>query len=226
MAKQIKFPLVMKNGVQVRDIETLRENFDIVSAIEYFTTGKLERWLESNYYDDILEKIQRLTGSEEDFAKVLAEALGAELKDGSFDSTDIIRQTKLKEELKRYIEEKELEDMEYIAESQKNLEMLVDAGHKKIYLYGDEFTILKQMENVECIGINAPIISVQAESREEFRNQNIKLKGVKFVNTETKKIAMDEPIIDEYYTVLDVLTSYIGKVKKEMRGSRHGKDYI
>ena len=158
--------------------------------------------------------------------RFLAEALGAELNAGSFDSTDIIRQTKLKEELKRYIEEKELEDMEYIAESQKNLEMLVDAGHKKIYLYGDEFTILKQMENVECIGINAPIISVQAESREEFRNQNIKLKGVKFVNTETKKIAMDEPIIDEYYTVLDVLTSYIGKVKKEMGGSRHGKDYI
>ena len=63
--KRIKFPLVMKNGVEARDIEGLRENFDIVTAAQYFSNGKLERWLENNYYDDILEAVKELDSNQE-----------------------------------------------------------------------------------------------------------------------------------------------------------------
>ena len=51
MAKRIKFPLIMKNGAEVRDIDGLRERFDMESVAEYFFNGKLEKWLENNYYD-------------------------------------------------------------------------------------------------------------------------------------------------------------------------------
>ena len=41
MAKKIKFPLEMRDGVQVRDIEELREYFDIEKALGYLLDGKL-----------------------------------------------------------------------------------------------------------------------------------------------------------------------------------------
>lgn len=226
MAKQIKFPLIMKNGIEVRSIEELRENYDMVSVIEYFTTGKLKRWLESNYYDDILEKIQDLTGEDDDFTKRLAEALGVPVGGTSFDSKDIIRQTRLKEELKRYVNEKELEDMEYIAESQQDLERFIDLGYKKIYLHGKKFMLPRRMKNTECIGINTPVVSIEAESREEFRNQNIKLQNIEFADNEVRKIAINEPVLDEYLEMLNVVTTYIGKLQKEMGGNNGGKDKI
>ncbi len=76
--KRIKFPLVMKDGAEARGIEELREHFDAGLAAEYFSNGKLERWLENNYYDDILEAVQKLDGSEADFGQKLSEALGVQ----------------------------------------------------------------------------------------------------------------------------------------------------
>ena len=42
MAKKIKFPLEMKDGVMVRTIEELRENFDVEKLVEHYESGKLE----------------------------------------------------------------------------------------------------------------------------------------------------------------------------------------
>lgn len=216
MAKQIKFPLIMNNGVEVRSIEELRENFDIVATIEYFTIGKLQRWLESNYYDDILKEIENLTGEEEDFSQKLSEAIGVAINGNCFYGKDIIRQTKLKEELKRYVSEKELNDMEHIAESQQDLERFINAGYKKIYLFGKKFTLPKYMKNMECVGINKPVISVEAESREEFRSQNIKVRDVEFTDSEIRKIVIDEPILDGYLEAIKVLTVCLGEVAKKV----------
>ena len=66
----------MKHNVEVRNIEELRENFDIESVMTYFLRGTLNRWLANNYYDDILESIQKLTGEEENIDQMLANALG------------------------------------------------------------------------------------------------------------------------------------------------------
>ena len=38
----IKFPLEMRNGVQVRNITELRENFDAEKVVGYFLEGKLK----------------------------------------------------------------------------------------------------------------------------------------------------------------------------------------
>ena len=118
--KRIKFPLVMKNGKEVRDIEALRENFDIESTAEYYSNGKLERWLENNYYDDILEKVWKLTGNETDFGERLADALGAEWNTSEkINLQSIMKQTELREQLKPYVSEERLEGMEHIADTQE-----------------------------------------------------------------------------------------------------------
>ncbi|WP_044973331.1 DUF6273 domain-containing protein [Ruminococcus sp. HUN007] len=42
--EHIKFPLIMKNGVQVRSVEELRNHADIESVMKYYFSGHLNRW--------------------------------------------------------------------------------------------------------------------------------------------------------------------------------------
>lgn len=42
MAKKIRFPLEMENGVEVRSMEELRDNFSISRVLSYLKNGKLE----------------------------------------------------------------------------------------------------------------------------------------------------------------------------------------
>ena len=215
--KKIKFPLVMKNGEEVRDIEALRENFDIESAAEYYSNGKLERWLENNYYDDILEKVRELTGDEDDFGELLAKALGAEW-DGSekINLRSIMKGTELREQLKPYVSEEELEKMEHIADTQEELERLVQSGCSPVYLFGKTFSIREWMGNTEFIGIGCPVVDLEIHSREEFQKKKIKLQDVEFATEEMKKAAMGSPETAFYYSMLDAFKLYLSKVQKAM----------
>lgn len=215
--KKIKFPLVMKNGEEVRDIEALRENFDIESAAEYYSNGKLERWLENNYYDDILEKVRELTGDEDDFGELLAKALGAEW-DGSekINLRSIMKGTELRERLKPYVSEEELEKMEHIADTQEELERLVQSGCSPVYLFGKTFSIREWMGNTEFIGIGCPVVDLEIHSREEFQKKKIKLQDVEFATEEMKKAAMGSPETAIYYSMLDAFKLYLSKVQKAM----------
>lgn len=215
--KKIKFPLVMKNGEEVRDIEALQENFDIESAAEYYSNGKLERWLENNYYDDILEKVRELTGDEDDFGELLAKALGAEW-DGSekINLRSIMKGTELREQLKPYVSEEELEKMEHIADTQEELERLVQSGCSPVYLFGKTFSIREWMGNTEFIGIGCPVVDLEIHSREEFQKKKIKLQDVEFATEEMKKAAMGSPETAIYYSMLDAFKLYLSKVQKAM----------
>ena len=139
MAKRIKFPLVMKNGVEARDMEALRENFDMESIVEYFINGKLAKWLTNNYEDEILKDIQELKGDEADFGERLAKALGVKWSnEDKVDLQNLMKTTELKERVKPYISGEELEKVEYIADTQEELERLVKKGCIPVYLFRSE----------------------------------------------------------------------------------------
>ena len=215
--KKIKFPLVMKNGEEVRDIEALRENFDIESAAEYYSNGKLERWLENNYYDDILETVRELTGEEDDFGELLAEALGAEWNGmEKINLQSIMKRTELREQIKPYVSEEKLEKMEHIADTQEELERIVQSGGSRVYLFGKTFSILEWMCNIELIGINNPMVDLELCSREEFQKKKIKLRNVEFATEEMKKAAMGSAETAVYYNMLDAFKLYLSKVQKAM----------
>ncbi len=216
--KRIKFPLVMKNGAEARDIEGLRKNFDIGLAAEYFSNGKLERWLENNYYDDILEAVRELDSSGQDFGRELAEALGVRWEDaGEVDLQAVMKRTGLKEQLKPYVSEEQLEEMEHIADTQAEFERLAKGGCGRVYLFGEGFRIPEWMENIECIGINRPVVSLETKSREEFKKKNIKLREVAFADDEMKKAAMGDSITDVYHGLLDVLELYLKNAQKALQ---------
>ena len=60
--KKINFPLFMKENKPVNELEELQEYFDLKRAVEYFVNGKLQKWLENNYNDDLAEELSELTG--------------------------------------------------------------------------------------------------------------------------------------------------------------------
>lgn len=213
--KKIKFPLVMKDGTEVRDIEAFREHFDIESAVEYYSNGKLERWLKNYYYDDILENVQKLAGNEPDFGELLAEALGVEWKSAEkMNLQNIMKRTELKEQLKPYVSEEQLEGMEHIADTQEELEQLVRSGCSSVYLFGKTFSVLEWMENVELIGIGQPVVNLEIKSREEFQKKKIKLRDVGFATEEMKKVALVNSETAVYYSLLDTLKLYLESVQK------------
>ena len=72
----IKFPLKMR-GVDIRNLEDLRKNFDLNAAIEYFRNGKLIQWLKARYLSDAAEKISALNENASDFREKICAALGA-----------------------------------------------------------------------------------------------------------------------------------------------------
>ena len=56
MAKKFRFPLEMENGVEVRSIEELKENFSLAKILIYLSNGKLLTWLRDRYIDDIANR--------------------------------------------------------------------------------------------------------------------------------------------------------------------------
>lgn len=221
--KRIKFPLVMKNGEEVRDIEALRNHFDIESAVEYYSNGKLERWLKNYYYDDILENVQKLAGNEPDFGELLAEALGVEWKSAEkINLQNIMKRTELKEQLKPYVSDEQLEGMEHIADTQEELERLAQSGCASVYLFGKTFSVLDWMENIELIGIGHPVINLEIKSSEEFQKKKIKLRDVGFATEEMKKVALVNPETAVYYRLLDTFKLYLESVQKMIGQENRG----
>ena len=60
MAKKIRFPLEMDNGIQVRNMEELRNNFSLGRVLAYVQNDKLEIWLRDRYENNIADAIARL----------------------------------------------------------------------------------------------------------------------------------------------------------------------
>lgn len=220
--KRIKFPLTMKNGAEVRDIESLRENFDMESVVGFFSSGKLEKWLENYYYDDILEKVKELDQKAEDFGSRLAEALGAEWHGDDAEVQQIMKQTELKERLKPLVSEETLERMDYIADTQEILEQLAKQGKSPVYLCGDKFTIRKWMKNIKCIGIQKPTVTLEIIDHTQYLESNIEIFDVAFADKDMERIATDRAEmvlynnteIVPYYSLLKTLESYLDSEQK------------
>jgi len=64
MAKAIKFNLIL-DGKPVRDLEGLRENFNIDDILDHYNSGVLQRWLEVREYPEHLKKILDVRSEDE-----------------------------------------------------------------------------------------------------------------------------------------------------------------
>lgn len=213
--KRIKFPLEMKDGRKVRELDEFIKYFDLRKAVEYFCSGKLQTWLENVYASDIVEELNKLTGEEEDFVKRFTEVLGVECRE-DVDVRRTIHDSFLKEKLKRFYPEEESEIMVgKTADTQENFEELIKDGEEEIYLLSGTFTILKKMKNLKLTGLDSPKVVIKAQTAEEFWEQKIIMKDIFPADEETKKIMSSEELSAAANELLDVLQMYLQKIRQE-----------
>lgn len=197
MAKRIKFPLEMKDGVKVRSLEELQEHFDMEKVLEYYFSSdkKLQRWLENYYYDDLLEEVEKLSGEEENLAELLGSILGVDKEKCVLDVSELKWKTQTRETLKLYGREDLAEHLEQVADTQERLQKLVENGCKKVYLLKNSYTITKNMQGIEIEGVGEPEIEIEAQDIQDFSRQNVRMKKISYANEECRKKASCNSVI-------------------------------
>ncbi|MGP1567664.1 MAG: hypothetical protein ACTTHM_03000 [Peptoanaerobacter stomatis] len=209
MAKKIRFPLEMENGVEVRSMEELRDNFSISRVLGYLKNGKLEVWLRDRFETDIADKVEQLDLQDEDLAKRVCEIFDIPFNE---EAENELKKSAEREErillLKKYTDDKQFEAViDSVAFNQDELYDFLDEDSDTIYLCGEKFSIPLAKEGVSYIGINQPTVVIDSKVEVNWAKKNISVENVMFdqkyqevmdnANKEREK-ASKESIIGDY----------------------------
>ncbi len=179
MARIVKFPLLM-NGVEVRTLEELKNNFDVESVVGYFNDGRLNIWLRARHFDDEADKVAKLNKKDSSLHKKLCEIFGVELEVEDLDVGAIARRTERLNKLKQYTYDQEiLKNVDSVAFNQDDLDALIKKGESLIYLCNNEFDI-PFSHNKTYVGIGKTIGVIHSSVAVNFERLNIKFKNVIF----------------------------------------------
>lgn len=193
--KRTRLPLRMENGVEVRTLEELRDNFSIKSVCEYLETGQLLTWLRDRYYDDIADEIETLDAYDDNDGRLYA-IFGV-------DNPEIIEIKREKEKraaeklkkLQNAMDETEcrkyMNVIDEIAFTQDDVYDLLDEGQSRIYLCGERFEVPISARDVTYIGIGEPLVLLRVKEKMNLEEERgIRFEDVKFGTTEVKDAGM------------------------------------
>lgn len=183
MARKIKFPLTMGDGVKVRnDLDELRQHADFKHIMEYFVKGKLEEWLTDREYIEQAKQIAAVDKNEKNAYEKICKVLDIEYKDKMVVNIDNIERVNDKRNILLQItSNKEIVDNAHIvAFSQEELFDLIKKKEKTIYLYsekGDAF-VLPENDGIEYIGIGETPVIINDRVSMRIKDKKIKLKNI------------------------------------------------
>lgn len=204
MARKIKFALKMKDGTEVRDIDGLREHFDLETMLDYFANGKLQTWLEDRYYEEELDAIDELSEDDSNFNEKLCRILGVKYEE-LLSPEEIERRQQRLAKLKQYTSDPEiLNKVNLVAFDQEDLADLLDEGQSVIYLCQNKFVIPLRQKNKKYIGIGDVEVVIKRKKLVDFEELNIHFENVAFdseykqlINSATLTMLNDEPAPSE-----------------------------
>ena len=204
MAKKIRFPLEMEDGIEVRDLEGLKENFSLERVLFYFADGKLETWLRDRYLDDLADAVSGLDKEDAGLNRKICDIF--EVEDEKANEADIEKTMERKRKmdlLEEFTdEEKYFGVIDQIAFDQDDLYDLLDEGETVIYLCGNKFPVPLGKKGICYIGVNNPTVVISSKEKVNFDEKGISFKDVQF----------DE----KYQKILDDL-----EPKKERQSLKH-----
>lgn len=184
MAKKIRFPLEMKNSVQVRTLSELKEHWDIDKIEGYFLDGKLETWLRDRYYEAEAEKVSELDGNDKNRRQKLCEIFGMEYEadEGELADAEELRDKQARVgRLRQYTNDKNILDhIEHVAFDTEEILDAFDAGAETIYLVNNEFEIPLQVKNKKYIGVGKVIAKIDSNEPVDFEALGIRFENVDF----------------------------------------------
>ena len=214
--KGIKFALELKDGAEVRDMDELREHFDLEKIIGYYQDGKLITWLEHRFYDDEADEIRSLSGNEPDLGKRLCDILGAEYTEIGDMETIAWRKERL-DHLKQYTADPEiLNRVDVVAFDQKDLEDIVrEEDTDIIYLCQNKFTFpsgILRKKNMRYVGIGKNVeVKAEMPNGTSFSDLKISLENI-IVNEVCTETNPSGEIVSEWWKRTDFLAELIYRV--------------
>ena len=180
--KKIRFPLEMKNGIAVRTLEELKENFLLEKILMYISNGKLQIWLRDRYLDDIAEALLQLKQDDEDYEKKVCNIFEVEYDEKlNVDLASTMEKQRKLSLLKEYTDDENYVDyIDQMAFEQDDLDDLLDAGITTIYLCGEKFLIPISKKGIRYIGVNEAIAVIYSKEKVDFEEKNVSFENVKF----------------------------------------------
>ena len=173
--KKIKFALKLKEGVEARNLQELKEAFDLNQIIAYFLDGKLETWLLDRYYNDLAEKIGSLEKADPELRRKLCEIFEVEYEEDSLSVEEIEKRSQRIRKLKEITDDETIiRHVDKVAFSQEELADLLDSGQETIYLCGTGFHIPVNKKGIRYIGIETKL-DITEEERENYEANDIEL---------------------------------------------------
>lgn len=195
MGKKIRFPLEMKDGIEVRSLEELKENFSLERILFYLTDGKLGTWLRDRYENGLADAITELDREDKELSRKICEIFEVEYESEEEADLEKIAERKRKLELiKDYTEDKQYEKViDRIAFEQDELYDLLDDGETVIYLCGEKFSVPLGKEGIRYVGINNPVVVISSKEKIDFGGKGISFENIRFDEKYQKILGEAEP---------------------------------
>ena len=182
MAKKIRFPLEMDNGLEIRSMEELRNDFSLGKVLEYVQNEKLVTWLRDRYENSIADAIAQLDKTDSELPKKVSAIFDIPYDEKTEDD---LKKTAEREErikqLKKFTDERQfVDEIDKVAFDQDELYNLLDEEVKEIYLCGDRFAIPLSVSGVAYKGINNPVVVIDSKVEVDWLAKKITFEAVRF----------------------------------------------
>lgn len=188
MAKVVKFPIHL-NGVDCRNLEELRKNWNLDEIYLVFVDDRLLTWCKARHYIQA-EELEKLSKDDSNVHKKLCEIFDVEYVEPTLPPDEAEKYNKV-----RYFTDDEeiLKKFRQVAFDRDELDDLIDE-YDEIYLCNntfEEFPI--GVENKTYVGIQKAIAVIPSQKVVDFDEKNIKFVNVEFDDA-YKKILKNEPL--------------------------------
>lgn len=181
MAKKIRFPLEMKDGIEVRSIDELQDHFSISKILDYLQDGKLVTWLRDRYEDDIADSVESLDLQDPELMKNICDIFDVSYEKVSAELAHDLERKKRIARLRTYVADGNYENViDQIAFDQDELYDLLDENITTIYLCGEKFSIPLAKQYVTYIGINHPMVVIRSKVEVAWEKKHICVENVVF----------------------------------------------
>ena len=227
MAKKIRFPLEMENGIEVRSMEELRNNFSLGRVLEYVQNEKLVIWLRDRYENNIADAIAELDKMDSELPRKVSAIFDIPYDEKTEDDLkQVAERAERIKRLKEFTDEIQYADqIDKVAFDQDELYDLLDEEVNEIYLCGDRFSIPLSVKGISYMGINNPVVVIDSKTEVDWLSKGILLEAVRF----DEKY---QAVVDSANATKEVLyEKLVGTVKKQASkkisiGSTPEKTYL
>ena len=184
MKKKIKLPLEMADGVKVRTLDELKDNWSLEKVVENYLNGRLATWLNDRYYTELAEQVNALEEVQDNTAlqKELCRIFDVDFEDEEDIDVDAVSERNRKlEALRKYTaDDTVLKNVDSVAFDQEELGDILDTGENIIYLFNNTFSIPLAIKNKKYIGVGKAECIIHSKDVVDFAELGIEFENVVF----------------------------------------------